>query len=119
LGDVARNGISRLSRAEREQRGRIGQAKTSGGDVVGARLVFDELKSARELREAAERLVSARRAQGKSAHIDDVATLSRIAALIGDSLESDAPNKKIAAAGPPRRSGRSEQIEPARTRRSA
>jgi len=111
-------GISKLTLAERQQRGRIGSVKTSGGDVVAARLAYDELKAERELREAAERLVRARVLQGKTRYIDDIPTLSRIAALI-----LPAERMEVATASARRRpslKGRSEQSAGyARTHRSA
>jgi hypothetical protein len=84
------NGITKLSRPERQQRGRIAQARIRGGDVEAARLVYRELKSARELHEAAGRLVEARVAQGKPARLEDLATLAKLARLI----VGDAPERK-------------------------
>jgi hypothetical protein len=91
------NGISKLSRHEREQRGRIAAAKTTGGDVIAARLIYESLKATRELGEAAARLVAAREAQGLPPTITDPVVLDRIACLI-DAVGMTTTNRKKKAA---------------------
>jgi hypothetical protein len=87
-------GQSRLSRPERQQRGRIAMATRLGLDTTGPRLLFDELKAERELREAVERLVAARRGQGFKDRIQDSTTLLRIATLIAAPPASAQPDKR-------------------------
>lgn len=87
------NGISHLTRPERQQRGRIAMAARWGQDTTEARLVFDELKATRQLREAVERLVAARRGQGLPDRVLDSATLARIAGLIAEPGATAQPDK--------------------------
>jgi hypothetical protein len=78
------SGISHLSRAERILRGQIAISARWGQDTTEAHLVFDRLKAERQLREAVQRLLEAREAQGLPDQIEDSDTLARIAGLIAE-----------------------------------
>jgi len=93
LADRRTREHTRLSAPERLQRARIATAVARGKDPTPERRIFDELQATRQLREAAERLVAARRAQGLPEGIEDPATLARIASL----LIAGEPAKKVPA----------------------
>jgi hypothetical protein len=86
--------VSRLTHAEVVARGRIGHAKRYGGDVGGARREFEALKAQREIADAVDRLIAARKAQGLPPRITDAATLANIALIIDGAV---LPKKKKAA----------------------
>jgi hypothetical protein len=77
-------GISRLSPPERESRARIASRERWKQDATADRRAFTELRAEREFREAAQRLVAARRDQGLPDQVVDSGTLARIATLISE-----------------------------------
>lgn len=75
-------GVSRLSPPERESRARIASRKRWKQDATAEQRAFAELKATREFREAAARLVAARRDLGLADRVEDPAVLAQIAALL-------------------------------------
>ena len=70
-----------------------------------------ELEARRELREAAERLVAARRGQGLPYRVEDSATLATIAALIAEPDKSNGHQQQPVAVMSGGRNGRDDHSE--------
>lgn len=71
-----------LSAEERHLRALTSGEARAGRDPTRFRLLFAEAQANRELRQAAERMVAAREAQGLEPRITDPATLAVIASLL-------------------------------------
>lgn len=73
---------TKLTPEEQSIRSSISIKERWGQDTTAQRKQLAELIATREFREAAERLVAARQAQGFPDRVEDAATLARIATLI-------------------------------------
>jgi phosphopantetheine adenylyltransferase len=89
---------TKLTPEEQSIRSSISIKERWGQDTTDQRKQLAKLIATREFREAAERLVAARQAQGFPDRVEDAATLARIATLLAAPETKTAPTPTFAGA---------------------